>query len=288
MTCNASGVVTGGGQPASFPTMLPLTTLPPPQPGFMQARLLLEENPLDLDESNECSMGEHLVKAPPDALDSCMVDQSLIETMHQIKESLPVLKKTLSSVIVFRLVILVPAIVLGCLGLVWGYDRGIVGTNLSDFGSELYDEDAMESKCPKYWADATHMNLGCVLFNATTKMSWHDAQNVCQESYSSHLVEIFSQEQQDFVAMKAFEAELLTGTEQDWWIGLTDDNSEGRWYWIHSLKSAEFIPWGVWQPDGDKAANFASLFAGFDYRWTDETSAFEYRGGAYPICQFSV
>ena len=60
----------------------------------------------------------------------------------------------------------------------------------------------------------------------------------------------------------------------------------GRWFWIHSLKPAEFLPWGVWQPDGDKTANFGAMFAGFDYRWTDETSAFEYRGGAYPICQF--
>jgi hypothetical protein len=60
----------------------------------------------------------------------------------------------------------------------------------------------------------------------------------------------------------------------------------GRWFWIHSLKPAEFLPWGVWQPDGDKKANFGAMFAGFDYRWTDETSAFEYRGGAYPICQF--
>jgi len=174
------------------------------------------------------------------------------------------------------------------LQLVCAANRGTIGTNLNDLNSSEYAEDHLESMCPTYWNDATHMNLGCILFNATSKMSWHDAQKVCKESSSSHLVEIFSQEQQDYLTMKAFEAELLTGTEQDWWIGLTDDNSEGRWYWIDSLKAADYIPWGVWQPDGDEAANFGSMFAGFDYRWTDETSAFEYRGGAYPICQFAV
>merc|ERR1719264_1908966 len=119
------------------------------------------------------------------------------------------------------------------------------------------------------------MNLGCLLFNATTAMSWHAAQDLCKE-FSSHLVEIFTPEQQDFMVMKAFEAHGITGMEREWWIGLTDDNSEGRWYWIDSLKEAKFIPWGVWQPDGGKEANFGSMFAGFDYRWTDETSAFEY------------
>merc|ERR1712156_960920 len=104
-----------------------------------------------------------------------------------------------------------------------------------------------KSRCPKYWVDATHVDMGCLLFNATEAMSWHAAQSFCKSepAYSSHLVEIFNQDQQDF------------------------------------------LPWGVWQPDGGDKANFGAMFAGFDYRWTDETSPFEYRGGAHPICQFS-
>ena len=121
-------------------------------------------------------------------------------------------------------------------------------------------------------------------------MSWHEAQSFCnsKDTNSAHLVEIFTQEQQDYMEMKAYESELLTGREREWWIGLTDDNSEGRWFWINSLQVAEFLPWGVWQPDGDEMANFGAMFAGFGYRWTDETSAFEYRGGAHPICQFHI
>ena len=66
-------------------------------------------------------------------------------------------------------------------------------------------------------------------------MSWHEAQNFCnsiscpnsEEPNSAHLVEIFNQEQQDFMVMKAFEAESFTLSEREWWIGMTDDNSEG-------------------------------------------------------------
>ena len=86
----------------------------------------------------------------------------------------------------------------------------------------------LRSKCPKYWTDATHMNMGCLLFNATNAMTWPEAQNYCGNSHSSHLVEIFSREQQEFMAMKAYESELLTGDERNWWIGLTDAHSTGR------------------------------------------------------------
>ena len=62
---------------------------------------------------------------------------------------------------------------------------------------------------------------GCILFNATSPMTWTEAQRFCgsAESYNSHLVEIFNQEQQDYLTMKAHEAELLTGSESNWWIG---------------------------------------------------------------------
>ena len=83
--------------------------------------------------------------------------------------------------------------------------------------SELEEGDS-KSLCPKYWTDATHVDMGCILFNATTSMTWSSAQEFCW-SVNSHLVEVFSQEEQDFLAMKAFESELLTGAKRNWWIG---------------------------------------------------------------------
>ena len=65
-------------------------------------------------------------------------------------------------------------------------------------------QEKPKSICPRYWVDATHLNLGCLLFNATSAMSWIEAQNFCGSTNSStgkiaHLVEIFTAEQQDFL-----------------------------------------------------------------------------------------
>ena len=38
---------------------------------------------------------------------------------------------------------------------------------------------------------------------------------------------------------------------------MTDANTNGIWFWIHSLQPAEFLPWGVWQPDGVSGVNGA-------------------------------
>ena len=106
------------------------------------------------------------------------------------------------------------------------------------------------------------------------------------------MIEIFSQEQQDFIVMKAYETELLTGSGRNWWIGMTDANSEGRWFWIHSLKAAEYTSWGTRNPDGvsdgSDGVNFVCMYADFDYNWTDEFQNGAYQGGGYPICQFSL
>ena len=63
-----------------------------------------------------------------------------------------------------------------------------------------------------------------------------------------------------------------------------------RWYWIHSLQIADYIPWGVWQPDGVSGenidVNFVSMFSGFGYDWTDESPKEASNSGSYPICQF--
>ena len=84
------------------------------------------------------------------------------------------------------------------------------------------------------------------------------------------------------IVTEAVQSELLTGNARHWWIGLTDEASEGRWYWSYSLKIADYFPWGVWQPDGGIEADFVCLYSGFTYAWSDETPTFS----AYPVCQF--
>ena len=64
--------------------------------------------------------------------------------------------------------------------------------------------------CPGYpWIDATNMaspnvNLGCIRFYGTQKMTWIEAENFCR-SQNAHLIEILNSEQQSFLAGHANE-----------------------------------------------------------------------------------
>ena len=153
---------------------------------------------------------------------------------------------------------------------------------------ETEDPNFFESKCPKYWVDATEENLGCLLFNSTSPMTWIDAQNFCSARNDSHLVEIFSQKAQDFITAEALALELASGNIASWWIGLTDLSSRGRWYWSHSLIVAEFTSWIVGQPQNSYGENYAAMNSGWgSFNWHDcyhgDYHANEY---VYPLCQF--
>ena len=138
------------------------------------------------------------------------------------------------------------------------------------------------SRCPKYWTDATRVDLGCLLFDVSSAKSWLDSENFCGKNYSAHLVEIFNEEQQEYIMMKAFELELITGNARWWWLGLTDESYEGRWYWSHSLVEANFTAWSSSRyPRNDTSINFAELLIR-NYEWVDVVND---AGGVYPICQ---
>lgn len=79
-----------------------------------------------------------------------------------------------------------------------------------------YGISAFTSTCPKYWTDATYVGMGCLYFNTTHGVPWHEAQHFCSSLTSSgHLVEIFSTEQQEFLQMRLYEMEVLTGKAID-------------------------------------------------------------------------
>ena len=77
-------------------------------------------------------------------------------------------------------------------------------------------------------------------------MEWDKAQNFCQ-LFNSNLVEIFSEEQQEFMILNAAEYEAFSGEARNWWIGLTDEESENEWYWAKSGQKANFTSWGTGQ-----------------------------------------
>ena len=147
--------------------------------------------------------------------------------------------------------------------------------------------ESQSSKCPRYWFDASYWKLGCLSFNATQKMTWHEAQDFCM-SMNSHLIEIFIQEQQDFIVMKSLEIQDLLGKQiMHWWTGLTKIGSEeGIWYWAHSLQIADYFAWGVEEPNQIPVqSDYVNLDSFLDYGWSDcPIDGDLYL--TYPICQF--
>ncbi|XP_055983739.1 C-type lectin domain family 4 member F-like [Sorex fumeus] len=84
---------------------------------------------------------------------------------------------------------------------------------------------------------------GALYYFSQTKKSWQDAENFCV-SWGAHLASVTSEEEKDF---------LVTFTKDSFhWIGLTDQGTEGVWYWIdktpfNDAQSKKF--WDKNQPD---------------------------------------
>ena len=145
-----------------------------------------------------------------------------------------------------------------------------------------------DPECPKNWSDASHVEMGCLLFDGTGIMeSWESAQDHCAKSVNrtgtdaAHLVEIFKQDQQDFIAMRLQEYEFATGTKRVWWIGATDELLETRWVWPFTFKIAEFSAWADGYPKNDLSANYAAM-GGDKFLWQDYSNSRDH----FPICQY--
>ena len=137
-------------------------------------------------------------------------------------------------------------------------------------------------KCPQNWIDASHMELGCLNFNVTQEVTWTEAQKMCEKNNNNcHLVEIFSQFQQDYISMMGYVIYEYTGVNF-WWIGLTDVGRENQWFWSHSLKVADFTNWGSNEPDGNITENYVSMDHGSGFKWADRNGV----ATCYAICQF--
>ncbi|XP_012877940.1 PREDICTED: C-type lectin domain family 4 member F isoform X2 [Dipodomys ordii] len=84
---------------------------------------------------------------------------------------------------------------------------------------------------------------GNLYYFSQVKKSWHEAEKFCV-SQGAHLASVTSQEEQDFMV-------YFTSSAYHW-IGLTDKDTEGSWYWVdgtpfNSTESREF--WETNQPD---------------------------------------
>ena len=138
-----------------------------------------------------------------------------------------------------------------------------------------------ESSCSRGWIDGNPYDLGCLLFDGSKVYTWNGAQEFCHTQEESSLVEIFNRDQQDFLALTAYQLEGFTGQQRSWFIGATDVGTEGRWFWPTSLKVATFTAWYGSEPNSGITANYAYMHYSYDFDWYDTTDTASY----YPVCQ---
>merc|ERR1712080_163376 len=130
------------------------------------------------------------------------------------------------------------------------------------------------------------MGLGCVLAKGQEEsLNWDLATAACWQEHEAHLVEVRTEAQHIFLS----ELVSLVDSEQEtWWIGATDQNREGKWYWAHSLEPITYSQWGDGEPDnsGDiyHKQNCAMMNKSQSYNWNDEIC----RAPSFYVCQLSV
>ena len=127
------------------------------------------------------------------------------------------------------------------------------------------------------WIDGTQYDLGCLGFVKSKQLS-KDAETFCT-SLDSHLVEIYDQNQQDFIKQKAKQIGV------DFWIGLKRVGSS-TWKWIDSnqvLSNKSYNAWGPGEPHNGHGHQLAVLLWGG--HWVDMTLTSYHK--YYSICQLT-
>ena len=120
-----------------------------------------------------------------------------------------------------------------------------------------------QSNCPEGWVDGTAVNLGCLFFNRTAKLTWDDASSMCQMGSDSTLIDITTQEQLEFIQME------LVQYDPSWrWTAGTDVGINGQWFWTTTRADVDNFVWSSdWnQPNpAHEDWNCLTLPAGRDY-----------------------
>ena len=109
-------------------------------------------------------------------------------------------------------------------------------------------------KCPDGWVDGSSVDMGCLFVDVTTSGHHNisDAQHACEMIESgSYLVEIFSEEQMEFLKEMLIEVEEEITAEDGvlWWLSLhTETVGSGVWVWPVSGRIADYTYWSDGEP----------------------------------------
>merc|ERR1719350_1772739 len=75
-------------------------------------------------------------------------------------------------------------------------------------------------------------------------MTWYDAVEYCKDIKGGYLAEVLNAETQ---ALLVEEASALPPT--NWWLGASDEETEGNWVWIRTSENVDYTAWATGEPN---------------------------------------
>jgi len=146
-------------------------------------------------------------------------------------------------------------------------------------------------ECSEPWVSAHDVGLGCLLMggDGMEGLNQPSAKAACQQR-GARLVEVYNSDQFELLKFLAIEAETALMEQLEfapwWWIGLTDEGSDGSWFWEGSGSGANFTNWDIGEPSQGETYNCAQMESVLELeggwlslRCEEETPAI------FPICQ---
>ena len=131
------------------------------------------------------------------------------------------------------------------------------------------------------WFNGHHLGFGCIGL-VKTAMTSSEAENYCV-SRGYRLVEIYDQNQQNFMVEKCREIGGPSGNAKGFWLGLKRTPGTSTWKWLDSKVIPEFTAWRSGEPHNGKNSDLlAFAHSSLSYKWVDMNIK---NSGGNPICQ---
>ncbi|XP_071136647.1 perlucin-like protein [Mytilus edulis] len=116
------------------------------------------------------------------------------------------------------------------------------------------------SDCQTGWIK---LHNSCYLFS-TDRLNWYEASKYCQ-THQANLVKVDNAEEQKFIMTHA------SPLGRNFWMGGSDDQSEGSWVWSADGSGLVYTNWYPNEPNNsdDSGENCLELSALYHWHWND-------------------
>merc|ERR1712236_66261 len=135
----------------------------------------------------------------------------------------------------------------------------------------LLSFSAFSMGCPSGWWE---LGGSCYMIYQS-ETTWHEGQAICWES-GGYLAEIKSAD--EFLILQ----DSILMHDANYWIGLTDEATEGTWKWSESGIVASWTHWHSGEPDSYNGnEDCAAMINAYSYAWIDDSCDKHF----HPLCE---